>query len=386
MKKVSRWQILIVKFLNKEADQQELDELDAWLQKPENILKFNEYAKTEYLTNICMKKYNVENAKKLVDKRVREQERKKRRVQYTKYAVAASIALIVGLLGFYFKPDANDTQLVQQPTVIQSGTNKAILTLENGNEIALEKGKDYKLNNLTSNGEALVYENSNEPTDEVVSYNYLTIPRGGQFKVRLSDGTMVWLNSDSKLKYPAVFPKNTARTVELVYGEAYLEVSPSTKHNGTSFSVFSKGQEINVLGTHFNIKAYANDEQIATTLVEGKVRVKKGAVAKILNPNQQSITIESKGDIAVQEIDAQQEISWVKGMFTFNEESLDEIMKILSRWYDIDVVFESADLKNYMFTGVLERTDSFVDIITLIEATSESEVTFEIHGETVTIK
>ncbi len=386
MKKELKWQRLIVKFLNKEADQHELDDLDTWLKDSKNVLKFNDYIEIEYLTNTCMKNYNIENAKKRIDKKVKEQESKKRVALYSKYSITASIVFIIGLAVFYFQPSTDEMQLVAQPKVIQSGTNKAILTLENGNEVALEKGKDYELNNISSNGEALVYGATKGVVKDDIKYNYLTIPRGGQFKVKLSDGTMIWLNSDSKLKYPAVFPENTTRIIELVYGEAYLEVSPSSAHSGKSFSVFSEGQEINVLGTQFNIKAYANDEQVVTTLVEGKVLVKKGGVAKILNPNEQSITSESNKGIEVLEIDAQQEISWVNGMFTFNEESLAEIMKILSRWYNINVVFESPELKNYTFTGVLERTDSFLDIIRLIEATSESEVTFDIRGETVIIK
>ena len=121
-------------------------------------------------------------------------------------------------------------------------------------------------------------------------------------------------------------------------------------------------------------------------MVEGKILVQKGNIKKVLNPNQQSRIGNDSNQIDVVEIDASQEVSWINGLFTFNEESLGEMMKVLSRWYDVDVVFESADRRDYIFTGILERTKSLVDILELIEATSDEEVKFEIKEKTITIK
>ena len=377
---------IIVKFLNKEATQDELEKLDIWLKDNKNIRAFNHFVRTEYLTTLCMGEYNLEKAKELINQKVKTSRRKRNVRIYKRVSIAASILLVVGL-SFFNWNDKSSSTVVQNAQEIEGGSNKAILTLGNGNQVALEKGKNYKTGSVSSNGEELVYapQNENGAANEKVLFNYLTIPKGGQFFVQLSDGTKVWLNSDSKLKYPTKFIENETRKIELVYGEAYLQVSPSSKHNGASFNILTKTQEVNVLGTEFNIKAYNDDDEISTTLVEGKILVQKGEKKQILSPNQQSRTSEDSSAIQVVEIDASQEVSWMSGMFTFNEESLGEMMKVLSRWYDVDVVFESAERRDYVFTGILERTKSFADILELIEATSDGEVKFEIKGRTITI-
>ena len=214
----------------------------------------------------------------------------------------------------------------------------------------------------------------------------MTIPRGGQFFVKLSDGTEVWLNSETKLKYPVTFTEGLTRKVELIYGEVYFKVSPSTQHKGAGFHVLTKSQEINVLGTEFNIRAYNNDEVMATTLVEGKIRIKKGEVSETLKPNQQAKISQESNQIDIQEIDVSQEISWVNGLFAFNEKPLEEILTVLSRWYDTEVVFENAKQKKFVFTGLLERTKAVEDILKLIEATSEGQIKFEIKDKTIIIK
>ena len=251
-----------------------------------------------------------------------------------------------------------------------------------------KKDKKITTNKAKSNGKEIVYfkKNKTKESTKKLSYNYLTIPRGGEFFVQLADGTKVWLNSESQLKYPTEFNAGEPREIELVYGEAYFEVSPSSHHNGDEFNVITKNQIINVLGTHFNIKAYSEDKTIATTLVEGKVLVSVNGNKKTLKPNQQSKTEKGSNTIKIEEVDVSQEVAWVKRMFSFNEVSLEEMMKVLSRWYSVEVVFESHKKKGYLFTGVLERTNSIQNILKLIEATSESEIKFEIEKSKITIK
>jgi ferric-dicitrate binding protein FerR (iron transport regulator) len=174
--------------------------------------------------------------------------------------------------------------------------------------------------------------------------------------------------------------------VELIYGEVYFKVSPSTEHKGAGFHVLTKSQEIDVLGTEFNIRAYDNDSIMATTLVEGKISIKRGEVSKTLIPSQQAKISKDSDKIDIQEVEVSQEISWVNGLFSFNEKPLEEILIVLSRWYDTEVVFENAKQKRFVFTGVLERTDAVEDIIKLIEATSEGQIKFEIKEKTIIIK
>ena len=229
----------------------------------------------------------------------------KERNNYWKYGIAVSVLLLISI-GFIF--NSKDTTKIENSViadvdnVIQIGTDKAILTLEDGSVIPLEKGKTYASDNLKSNGEELIYDAKNVAETELV-YNYLTIPRGGEFFIKLSDGTEVWLNSESQLKYPVMFREGETRQVELVYGEAYFNVSPSIKNKGAKFIVLNKNQEVEVLGTEFNIKAYKEEVNIYTALVEGKVTVRNSVSKEFLLPNQQSIININNSTISICEVD-----------------------------------------------------------------------------------
>lgn len=361
-----------------------MEELNEGLTNETNIFIFNDFVRTEYLASLCMAEYDLEKAKKAIHQKLKDNSRRRRTIFFKKITLRGSILLILGLA--FFQWTERDLP-VEIPESIQVGSDKAILTLGNGEQVALEKDKKYQTGIVNSNGAELVYAVGNGVNyAETIAYNYLTIPRGGQFMVKLSDGTKVWLNSDSELKYPVKFQKGMVRQVELVYGEAYFDVSPSANHQGTSFEVITESQIVKVLGTQFNIKAYKEDEVVETTLVEGEVNIQNGNVKRIIKPNQQSRIRKDIKEIEVVEIESSQEISWMNGLFAFNEESLDEIMKVLSRWYDVDIVFELAKNKEFVFTGILEKTKSIHDILNLIEATSEEEVKFETRNKTIIIK
>ncbi|MDL5513769.1 DUF4974 domain-containing protein [Arenibacter sp. M-2] len=381
---------LIVKFLNQEANHSELEKLENQLKNEEGIRIFNNYVKTQYLSTISMTKYDVDKAKETIKTRLKKDKLTRRVNLYKKIAVAASIMLMFGMAFYmiYNNGHVKPIEPEKQPHLIVTGTDKAILTLENGDEVALEKGKKYQTGKVSSNGEELVYTDKGQSdiAEKGQLYNYLTIPRGGQFFVKLSDGTEVWLNSETKLKYPVKFIEGISRNVELLYGEAYFKVSPSTAHKGAAFHVLAKSQEIDVLGTEFNVKAYNDDTIMATTLVEGKIKIKKGAVSETLVPNQQATINYENDNIDIEEIDVSQEISWINGLFSFNEKPLSEIMLVLSRWYDTEVVFTNSQKKKFVFTGILERTETVDDILKLIEATSEGQIKFEINDKTIIIK
>ncbi|SHE74896.1 FecR protein [Arenibacter palladensis] len=381
---------IIVKFLNKEANHSELEKLEDLLKNEGDKQVFISYVKTQYLSTLSMTEYDVNKAKKSIKAKLKKDKCTKRANLYKRMGVAASIMLVLGMTFYllYNTKAVNTPEPEKQPNLIVAGTDKAILTLENGDEVALEKGKKFQTGKASSNGEELVYvyKEQNEAAVKEQLYNYLTIPRGGQFFVQLSDGTEVWLNSETKLKYPVAFKDGHTRKVELIYGEAYFKVSPSTAHKGAAFHVLTKSQEIDVLGTEFNIRAYNNDQIMATTLVEGKIRIQNGGVSKTMLPNQQARIGNESDKIDIQEIDVTQEISWVKGLFSFNEKPLEEIMTVLSRWYDTEVIFENAKQKRFVFTGILERTEEVEDILKFIEATSEGQLTFKISDKTIIIK
>ena len=384
----SKIQIILVKYLSKEANIDEIEELDRWLIKKENISIFNSYVQTDYFTSIFMTKYDLQMAKSKIHNRIRLIERRNKLERYKKIAFAASIILLVGVSlfnQFYF----NETIIIKDPIVI--GTDKAVLTLENGDQVILEKGQKFQNKTVNSDGKELTYtiknRSSSNSKNEKIASNFLTIPRGGQFSLNLEDGTKVLLNSDSKIKYPVKFIKGKNRQVELLYGEAFFDVSSSQNNNGSEFIVSTKTQKINVLGTKFNIKAYSEDDIITTTLVEGKVKVGNGKNQILLSPNQQSKVDSNSPVINVSDVDVSQQISWINGLFSFNDTSLEDIMHTLSRWYDLEFVFKSANQKGFIFSGILERTKSIEDILLIIEKTSSSnEINFEINNKTIIIE
>lgn len=290
---------------------------------------------------------------------------------YTKTAfkftvMAASLLLLISISLIINKknPLKIETPQVAHKEIL-IGSDKATLTLEDGSVIALEKGKSYAKGNASSNGEKLVYNSNGESA--AIANNLLTIPRGGQFFVQLADSTKVWLNSESQLKYPVAFVDGQTRQVELLYGEAYFEVSPSTKHKGSKFKVKTQEQNVEVIGTEFNIKAYRDEPAIYTTLVEGVVAVSNAAKKQILTPSQQSKITAYNGNISVSEVDVYNEISWRKGLFVFKGMPLKDIAKVLSRWYDVDIVFADPALGNVKFNGVLNKNQKLEDILTTIK-------------------
>jgi len=290
---------------------------------------------------------------------------------YTKTAfkltvMAASLLLLISISLIINKtnPLKIETPQVAHKEIL-IGSDKATLTLEDGSIIALEKGKSYTKGNASSNGEKLVYSSNGKSA--AIANNLLTIPRGGQFFVQLADSTKVWLNSESQLRYPVAFVDGETRQVELVYGEAYFEVSPSTKHKGSRFKVKTENQNVEVIGTEFNIKAYRDESAIYTTLVKGVVAVSNTSKKQILAPNQQSKITEYNGNIDISEVDVYNEISWRKGLFVFKGMPLKDIAKVLSRWYDVDIVFADPTLGNVKFNGVLNKNQKLEDILTTIK-------------------
>ncbi len=331
-----------------------------------------------------MTDYDTDKAKKNIQRRIDRNRKEKRLVFFKRLSIAATIAVLIGFV--FFHSTKTDSK-VSSPVTIIGGSNNAVLTLQNGEQVTLEKGKIFQTAEASSNGKEIIYKR-NEHTQKLrpVKYHFLTIPRGGEFFMELPDGTKVRLNSESQLKYPTSFLEDKPRVVELVYGEAYFEVSPSEENNDMVFNVITESQEVEVMGTEFNIKAYKDDTDITTTLVEGRIAIQKGNNKSFLKPHQQSKTDVGSDGIEIMEVNIGHEISWTKGLFSFEEESLDEIMKTLSRWYDVEVFFEKAERKKFLFTGVLKRTSSITDILKLIEKTSAGNLDFKINDKAVIVK
>lgn len=296
-------------------------------------------------------------------------------------AVAAMV-VIVGTAILYFpkKTDPVDQSHLLSND-IKPGDNKAYLTLANGTRIALTDAKNGELAKQAgvtitkTAGGKVIYsvENANHIGPPSNAYNLIETPKGGQYQIHLPDGTAVWLNAASSLKYPSCFTRSKERRVVLK-GEAYFEVA---KDKTRPFIVSTDKQEVEVLGTHFNINSYADELETKTTLLEGLVRLNGKT---ILKPGEQA-TLKAN-EISIAEVNVNKTVAWKNGKFVFVSEDLESIMRKLARWYNVDVVFEGT-FKDETFTGSISRYDNISRILDKITFTQA--VRFKIEGRRVTV-
>ena len=307
---------------------------------------------------------------------------------YLKLAIAASFIGLIGFLNYFnVKPNISESapESAIAKSIIEQEEGKAVLTLGNGTDVVLTN-QGYHNQNIKSNGSELIYAGSNSETvQEEIVYNYLSVPRGGDFFVQLSDGTKVWLNAESKLKFPVEF-KGNSREVELIYGEAYFEVSPSTLHRGANFIVRNQNQTIEVLGTEFNLKAYKEDKSIVTTLVEGKVSLGNSRMSnvKTLIPSQQATFSLETNKLNIELVNTDDATAWRKGILRFQNKSLKDIMVALSRWYDLEVNFEDEAIEQQRFNGIFRKTQEIGNILESIQKTQVA--TFQVDGKKIFVK
>ncbi len=366
----SQFRHFIVNYLNQSASEEELDELSQWLKNPVNAQEFKSFVQIDYVIDHIMEDFNTEQEKRDFLSKIRkmQQQKKVRKLWARISGVAASILIIVSFSSLLDKDLDHDTVPVVVNNEIKPVKNNAVLLLETGEEVALQEGSALHTQNAVSNKEGLEYsQGAVADTDTEIAYNYLTVSRGSQFYVKLADGTKVWLNSESKLKYPVHFPKAQSRVVELLYGEAFFEVSPSVKHQGADFKVIHKEQEIQVLGTKFNVKAYSGETKVFTTLAEGKVQINTPREKHTLQPEQQAILNDNTYALSIHKVNLREEIGWVKGEFIIRQKNLKQIMRVLSRWYDMEVIFEDKELEDVKFVGRIQKDQEITEILDRIK-------------------
>ncbi len=308
-------------------------------------------------------------------------------LRYLKIAAAVSGFIIVSLT--LFKPfifDKKQTATIKPvhnaPPHLPPGGNKAMLILSDGSSIALNDAKKGELANdkgvkinKKANGQ-ITYTNDGVNTKQPVdAFNTVITPRGGQYQLVLSDGTKVWLNSASSLKYPVTFTGNK-REIELS-GEAYFEVA----HNQHKpFRVISNGQVVEVLGTHFNVNAYTDEPAVKTTLLEGSVKVLSNGVSKTIKPNEQ---VQLKdGAMNIVKADVNEAIAWKNGFFYFKDDDIKSVMRQLARWYNVDIKYE-GEIPQREFSGEISKN---IDASKLLSILSFEKITYHIENKTIIIK
>ncbi len=301
---------------------------------------------------------------------------------------AAAILLIILSAGLYFNRKTEAPVLAKTiPPRFQNdvlpGDNRAVLTLDDGSQINLDDAENGLLASesnieIKKVGTGQVEYTGGSQSAQTVKYNSLSTPMGGQYQLVLPDGSKVWLNSGSSLRFPTAFV-GSERIVELK-GEAYFEIS---KNKQMPFRVrTNNAMDVKVLGTHFNIMAYDDEKNISTTLLEGSVQVLKESGTVLLQPGQEASMNKGTGKINVSAADPEEAIAWKNGYFIFSNENIESIMRKVSRWYNVEVTFQ-GNLSNKDFVGTISRNKNVSELLKMLELTGA--VHFSIEGRRITV-
>lgn len=370
---------LIKKSLIKDLSDKEQKELDQLLDDQSLQDVYKELSDRGYLKKQFMEyeKYSSQKAYR----EFKERRGHSGRIRIVRWVavVAAVWVLALGVtLWMTFGKKENVAPLPVASKIIPAGEKKATLTLADGTEVHVEEItaqilQEKGMNIEYRNGE-IVYHKSEEETTEVV-YNKLEVPRGGECMIKLDDGTKVWVNAETKLKYPVTFVGDRREVV--LEGEAFFDVAKNEK----PFIVKTSFGDVRVLGTAFGISAYASEPESYTTLVRGKVSVEReGMKPVVILPGEQVVTSKD-GKMIKQQVDVEEFVGWKDGIYVFKEKSLGEIMKTLERWYNISVDFQEKSLVDLPFTGNLKRYD---DINVFFDAlTRTGDMKYRVEGNQV---
>lgn len=381
---------LISRYLSEAITPEEEATLNDWRESSPNHEKlFQEVCRTENLVNYLQASNRFDKVAgwEQLNQKLRFTRRRNHLYQLGKYAAVLIVPFLVGLLTVIALKDNDLTvaeQIDEQQFYILPGEKKAVLTMGNGATVDLKANPETTLQeedgtSISIDADALNYELTEvSPVAEKEIYNKIDVPHGGEYSLMLSDGTKVYLNAMSSLRFPVRFINNQ-RVVELE-GEAYFEVAKSSK----PFIVKVDQMEVEVLGTCFNVSSYKG-EKYQTTLVEGSVKVQTPSGANcILQPSEQAYLKPDSNELGVRKVDVMQYTSWVNGKIYFKDSRLEDIMNTLSRWYDIDVFYLEPSVKNLRFGCNVNRYKEITPFLELLEKTEKVDIV--IKGKTITFK
>lgn len=386
---------LIWRVLDGKASEGEIRELKGWIEEKEsNREYFRQWKKIWNMTNgptlsVTRKQQEKERLLKSIHQSYAGKVRKRRIIHY--WPVAVSVVLLVGVfVGFALNEwsQMKADQGIAQTERIVPGV-KAELILSTGERVCLAQRSEF-IEGMKESGirnDSLAGLNyvgakiQGKEIGEEIVYNTMQIPVGGFYQLKLADGTKVWLNSLTQLRFPVTFA-GEERKVYLT-GEAYFEVARDSVH---PFIVATdEGMEVKVYGTEFNVDTYRKGT-VRTTLVNGKVGIRVSATGEEvrLSPNQMALFTKATQSIQVKNVDPYGAVAWKDGKFVFEDEPIEEIMERLSRWYDVKVFYANERIKKHTFTGIITRFADISDVLHLMEETAAVE--FRIQGDTITVK
>ena len=293
-----------------------------------------------------------------------------RRVRRIVSIVAGVVLPLLAVVLWYGTRERIEDVSEQVASVIRHGGVKAELVLADGTTRIL--GSEVTDSLLVQQGANIVVQNQGVSycvDSSVVEerYNTLRVPRGGEYSITLSDGTIVYLNSESELRYPVNFVGRDRRVY--LSGEAYFDVVQDEAH---PFIVDMGNSSVRVLGTSFDVRAYADEDEVLTTLVQGSVKFSAGKEFVTLEPGKQAVLGKS-GSIETREVDTYLYTAWKEGVFAFKRQRLEEIRKVVARWYDVNIFWENVSQKEVTFTGKMKRYDDFSKVVEVLEMTGNTE-------------
>lgn len=370
---------LLDRYLKGQATPEEEERLNLWYHQEVGLSDWSPDAYSDEIADLL---------KQRIDAKIDEEEVSKKNNWYRYISVAAAVLIVFGISFYFYNTNRSvglTTMQLSKTADIAPGSDKAILTLADGTKISLTDVGNGELATQSgivvtknTNGQLIYTINSTakKNVNSDISYNTISTPKGGQYQINLPDGTSVWLNSASSLKFPVNFSNLDERKVDLV-GEAYFEVK---KDKTKPFRVQSEQQTIEVLGTHFNVMAYPNEKNLETTLLEGKVSVKSANKEAFITPGEQSQL--KNGSLNVLKLtDPEAVIAWKNKLFQFENTDIDKVLRQIERWYDVEVNYVGPR-PNVYFTGVIPRDVKVSRILMALE--QACGVKFEIEGRTIT--
>ena len=357
--------------------------LQRWINTaPENRETFEKYLRLVKMHRMVKGSEEIRDAEAWKRLSATMAAKKIRRIRQRVVAVAAVVLLFLGI-GLGFLESREETVPLGSNIHILPGTTKATLVLANGTQLDLTRNdlrevqeQGALIKNDTTVG--LQYELNHQKMEEPV-WHTVKVPVSGEYHFTLSDGTRVWLNSESEITFPVSFVGGSREVV--VKGEAYFEVKSDKVH---PFIVHAKEVDIEVVGTKFNVAAYEDSHRVVTTLAEGRVNVEMSGQVVGLSPDEQVSVDLKSGKMAKNSVSASTNISWIQGIFEYENMTLEEITAQLSRWYDVDFIFSDAEFKTRRFTGVVKKYDELNNVLKIIEKTTN--VCFMINERDIAVK
>jgi transmembrane sensor len=376
----NRIEYLLEKFSANEVTEAEFNELCDLIKENESerVIKAKLHQELRNAPFVVLEQSVMD---KMLQKVVFREERPVMRMfNWKRLTAAAAVIILLAVSSYYLFFKTNEKpQIAKTPVQVQKdvapGKDGAVLTLADGRQIVLDEATDGKITDAAvKNGNVLSYENA--ASREVV-YNTMSTPKGRQYSLVLPDGSKVWLNAASSIRFPTAFV-GSDRRVEIT-GEAYFEVV----HDGNKpFHVVVNDMDVQDLGTHFNINAYADEANLKTTLIEGSVLVTSKTLkrAAVLKPGQQSV-LDNNTLVVNKNVDPDEIIAWKNGQFVFNSTSLEQLMKQIARWYDVEVEYKGS-IPQEKFTGIVSRASNLSDVLTIVK---QAGVKFELANNKITV-